>query len=211
MKVLARLASLHMAALFLLALCATAQAAATSGPDALVQSTVDDILAVMKKNPDNKRVLRQMAEEKVIPRFDFRAMTRLAVGRPWRDATPAQQDSLEAGFRSILVNTYTAALNRTDLKNVGLPSVEVRPVQLEPNQTDAVVKTLVRWQNGQRTAQVDYRMSNTPDGWKITDVVVEGLSLVVTYRSTFAETINRSGIPGLINALEEKNRAIAGG
>lgn len=199
--------------LLLLAVFAAAPASAATasfapgGPDALVQSTVDDVIAVMKKT-ENKRVLRQLAEEKILPRFDFREMTRMAVGRSWRDATPAQQDSLEAAFRSILVNTYTAALNRTDLKAVGVPSVEVRPAQVDQN--EAVVKTLVRWGDGKRAAQVDYRMSNAEGAWKVTDVVVEGLSLVVTYRGTFSETINRSGIAGLINVLETKSRAITG-
>jgi len=210
----------HFASVRLLALAMLGAAALVSGParavaasfppggpDALVQSTVEDVIAVMKKT-ENKRVLRQLAEEKILPRFDFREMTRMAVGRSWRDATPAQQDNLEAAFRSILVNTYTAALNRTDLKAVGIPSVEVRPAQVDQN--EAVVKTLVRWGDGKRAAQVDYRMSNTEGAWKVTDVVVEGLSLVVTYRGTFSETINRSGIAGLIDVLQTKSRAIAG-
>ncbi len=198
-----------IAFVFTLLLFLVATAARAAAPDAMVQATVEEVLAAMKKT-DNKRALLRLAEEKLVPKFDFREMTRLAVGRPWRDATPAQQEELESGFRGILVNTYAAAFNRVDLKTAGIPTVDVRPVQLSPNQNDALVRTFMRWQN-KRQVQVDYRLLNTPDGWKITDVVVEGLSLVITYRGTFTDTINRSGIAGLIQALEEKNRTISRG
>ena len=55
--------------------------------------------------------MRDLAEQKVLPHFDFRAMTQLAVGQHWRQASPAQQKALEEAFRTLLVNTYTASLN----------------------------------------------------------------------------------------------------
>jgi phospholipid transport system substrate-binding protein len=194
--------------MLLMALHGAVHAANGMTPDATVQATIDDILGVMKTTLD-KRELRRQAEIKVLPKFDFRGMTKLAVGRPWRYATPAQQDALESGFRSILVNTYTAALNNTDLKAIGIPTVTVRPVSAADSQDDVVVKTVVKWAN-RKPVQVDYRMTNLPDGWKINDVVVEGLSLVITYRGTFSEIVGQSGIPGLLKSIEEKNRAIAG-
>ena len=199
---------LRVAFLFMMAANGVVHAAGGPAPDVTVQTTIDDILGVMKTTLD-KRELRRQAEIKVLPKFDFRGMTKLAVGRPWRDATPAQQDALESGFRAILVNTYTAALNSTDLKAIGIPTVTVRPVAAADNQDDVTVKTVVKW-NNRKSMQVDYRMTNLPDGWKINDIVVEGLSLVVTYRGTFSEIVSQSGISGLIKSIEEKNRAIAG-
>src|SRR3954467_10308470 len=81
-------------------------AIAQTTPDAMVKSTVDDVLDVLKKTKD-KRALRKAAEEKVLPKFDFKEMTRLAVGPGWKEASPEQQQALEKEFRSILVNTYT--------------------------------------------------------------------------------------------------------
>jgi phospholipid transport system substrate-binding protein len=176
---------------------------AQSAPDALVKSTVDDVLEVIKKTKD-KRTLRKVAEEKVLPKFDFKEMTRSAVGPGWNKASPEQQETLEKNFRSVIVNTYTAALATTDAAN---PVVEVRPAQAQGS--DATVKTVIK-QSGRQPVAVDYRMSNTSGSWKVNDVLVENLSLITTYRGTFTETVNRSGIDGLIKMLEDKNRSIAG-
>lgn len=179
-------------------------AAADEPPDALVRSTVEDVLGAIKQSRD-KNELRRIAERKVVQHFDFAAMTRLAVGQAWRKATPEQQQALESNFRSLLVSTYTTALSLASGAN---RSVEVKPLQPAPGQSEVTVKTLVR-QSGQEPVAIDYRMENTADGWKVYDVLVENLSLVTTYRGTFAETVNKSGIDGLVKALEEKNHSLA--
>lgn len=189
-------------------LCATllglafAAPAAELSPDALVKSTTDEILEVIRTNKD-KRTLRELAEKKVLPHFDFRAMTQLAVGRFWRDANPQQQKALEDSFRTLLVNTYTASLSAA---TTGRETVEIKPAQSKGN--EAVVRTIVR-APGRQPLTVDYAMARQGDGWKVYDVVVENLSLVTNYRSTFASEIGRSGIDGLIKALEAKNRELA--
>ena len=175
--------------------------AAEMSPDALVKSTTDDVLSVIRNNKD-KRTLRDLAEKKVLPNFDFRAMTQLAVGRYWREASPAQQKSLEDAFRTLLVNTYTTSLS---VAATGKETVEVKPTEAKGN--EAVVRTVVR-APGRQPIAVDYRMSKQSDAWKVYDVIVENLSLVTNYRSTFASEIGRSGIDGLIKALEAKNREI---
>jgi phospholipid transport system substrate-binding protein len=175
--------------------------AAESTPDALVKSTTDDVLSVIRNNKD-KRTLRDLAEKKVLPHFDFRAMTQLAVGRYWKEASAAQQKSLEDAFRTLLVNTYTASLATA---STGKETVEVKPSEAKGN--DTIVRTVVR-ASGRQPIAVDYRMTKQGDTWKVYDVIVENLSLVTNYRSTFASEIGRSGIDGLIKALEAKNREI---
>lgn len=186
-----------------LAVAFSAGAAETS-PDAIVKDTADEVLSIIRTNKD-KRVLRELAEKKVLPNFDFRAMTQLAVGRFWREASPTQQKALEDSFRTLLVNTYTASLNAAA---TGKESVEVRPLELKAGDKDVLVRTVVRTPNRQ-PIPVDYRMSRGNEGWKVYDVVVENLSLVTNYRSSFASEIQRSGIDGLIKALEGKNRELA--
>lgn len=177
--------------------------AAEMAPDALVKTTADEVLSVIRTTKD-KKALREAAEKRVLPYFDFKAMTQLAVGRHWREASPAQQTALEDAFRSLLVNTYTAAMN---VAATGKEAVEVKPVEAK-GQNDVTVRTVVR--NSTRQAiPVDYRMAKGPDGWKIYDVVVENLSLVTNYRGSFASEIQRSGIDGLIKVLETKNRELA--
>ena len=187
-------------ALIGVALPASAQ---ESSPDALVKTVADDVLSVIRTVKD-KRQLREIAEQKVLPHFDFRTMTQLAVGKHWREATPAQQKALEDAFRSLLVNTYTTSLNVTAS---GKESIDVKPVDPK-NATDVVVQTVVR-SPGRQPVAVDYRMAKGPNGWKVFDVVVENLSLVTNYRGSFASEIQRSGIDGLVRVLENKNRELA--
>lgn len=180
--------------------------AADSPPDVMVKSTVDEVMAVIKQNRD-KRALHELVEQKVLPHFDFKRMTQLAVGRPWRDASPTQQTALENGFRTLLVNTYTTALT---VSATGKEKVEVKPVKVGTDQSEVLVKTTVTDSNSQ-LVPVDYRLEKEGGGWKVTDVVIENLSLVTNYRGTFASEISRGGIDGLIKALEDKNRAVAKG
>ena len=177
--------------------------AAEALPDALVKSTVDEVLSVIKQNKD-KRTLHDLAEQKVLPHFDFEKMTRLAVGRAWRDANPAQRKALVSAFRSLLVSTYTAALSQSSSTK---QTVEVKPAPVGPGDEDVTVKTVVK-ESGRPPIPIDYRMSKTPSGWKVYDVVVENLSLVTNYRSSFNSEINRSGLDGLIKALEAKNKSL---
>jgi phospholipid transport system substrate-binding protein len=180
--------------------------AAETAPDALVKSTVDEVLGVIRQTKD-KRALRELAEQKVLPHFDFRRMTQLAAGPAWRQANPEQQQALENGFRTLLVNTYTTALS---VSASGSQTVEVRPVQVKPSLEEVTVKTVVT-ESGKPPFAIDYRMEKSADGWKVFDVVVENLSLVINHRGSFANIVERAGIDGLIKALEQKNRAIASG
>ena len=195
-------------AIFVLALVYAVPVAhgAEVAPDVLVKNTVDEVLVVMRQGNDRK-ALQRIAEQKVLPHFDFKRMTQLAVGNAWREASAAQQQELERGFRTLLVNTYTTALSMSN--NTG-HSLEVKPLQAKSDQNEVTVKTTVKDGNEQPVA-IDYRMEHTADGWKVFDVVVENMSLVTNYRSTFAAEVGRSGIDGLIKALADKNRARASG
>jgi len=179
--------------------------AADADPVALVKSNVDEVLAVIKQSKD-KRALQDLAEQKVATHFDFQAMTRFAVGRAWREATPEQQRRLETAFRGLLVRTYTASLSQSNLADV---AVDVKPTQVKPGQDEVLVKSVAK-QSGKQPVAIDYRLARTANGWKVTDVIVENLSLITNYRDSFAAEIGRSGIDGLIKTIETKNQTLAG-
>lgn len=202
MKVLIRAFAFSLAGL----LGASGVYAQASSPDALVKSTVGEVMSVLKENKD-KRKLLDLAEQKVLPHFDFTEMTRLAVGRAWRDANDAQKKALENAFRTLLVNTYTAALTQAAKSD---QTVEVKPVRVPPDAKEVVVRTVVK-EPGRPAIPIDYSMRRTSSGWKVYDVIVENLSLVTNYRSTFNSEVARGGIDGLIKSLEDKNRKIAAG
>jgi phospholipid transport system substrate-binding protein len=187
-------------------LAAFAVQAAESAPDSLVKGTVDDVMSVLKQNKD-KRKLLELAEQKVLPNFDFAEMTRLAVGRAWRDANDGQKKALENAFRTLLVNTYTTALTQAAKSD---QTVEVKPLRVQPGQKETVVKTLVK-EPGRSPIPIDYSMRRTETGWKVYDVMVENLSLVTNYRNTFTAEVARGGVDGLIKSLEDKNRKLAEG
>ena len=194
MRIMARTTGL-LALLF-----ACSAPAQDTAPDALVKSAVNEVLGVIKQNKDQNTLL-DLAEKKVVAHFDFRQMTQLALGRSWSQATPAQQEALERAFRTLLVRTYTAALSQSS----GETRVEVKPAALKAGDTETVVRTLA-FELGRKPVQIDYRMRNASGGWKVYDVVVENLSLVTNYRSTFQSEITRSGIDGLIRTIEAKNQ-----
>jgi phospholipid transport system substrate-binding protein len=183
---------------------ATLARAAGESPDAMVKNTVEEVLGVLKRNQD-RAALRKLAEQKVLPHFDFKEMTRLAVGAAWRKATPEQQRALEDNFRTLLVNTYTNALSQAG----GAKTLEVRPAPASKG-GDTTVKTVVK-ESGKQPVAVDYRMSNKEGEWKVFDVLVEGVSLVTNYRTSFAEEVNRAGIDGLIKSLQQRNHSLAKG
>lgn len=169
-------------------------------PDALVKSSVSEILAAIKQTKDS-RALADLAEKKVLAHFDFKEMTRMAVGRAWSQASATQQQALERVFRTLLMRTYTTALALAS----GDQTVEVKPVALKPGDTDTTVRTLVK-EPGRKPVPMDYRMTNASGDWKVYDVVVENLSIVINYRNSFNSEIARSGIDGLIRVIENKNQ-----
>ena len=191
-----------------MALCAFSGAGAAdpAAPDALVKSVVEDVLVIIKDNKD-PQTLRTLAEQKVVPYFDFQQMTQMAAGPIWRQASESQKQSLENGFRSLLVNTYTAALSHT---TSGAKAVEVKPLPASAAQGEALVRTVVK-EAGKPPVAIDYRMNKGAQGWKVVDVTIENISLVTNYRTTFSQEVARSGIDGLIKTLEDKNRAVAKG
>lgn len=182
---------------------------AAPSPDALVRTVMEEVLDIVRKDEaiqsgDASRAAA-LVDEKVLPHFDFRIMTSLAVGRDWRQATPAQRDRLTSAFRTLLVRTYSNAL--TQYRD---QQIDFKPLRAKPDDTDVTVRTEVR-QAGAKPIDIDYALEKQGENWKVYDVVVAGVSLVTNYRSSFASEIRSNGIDGLIKALEAKNAALAGG
>src|SRR5260221_11172266 len=111
----------------LIAVAVTFAALAQESPDALVRRTTDEVLTIIKNDKDvqagNSRKVTELAEQKVLPHFDFTRMTRLAVGRNWAQASDAQKEALQKEFRTLLGRTYSTWLTQfRDQKN------DVKPV-----------------------------------------------------------------------------------
>jgi phospholipid transport system substrate-binding protein len=180
-------------------------AAAQETPDALVKRTTDEVLAIIKSDKDlqagNTRKVVELAEQKVLPHFDFERMTRLAVGRNWAQASDAQKQALIKEFRTLLVRTYSTSL--TAYRN---QTIEVKPTKMGAQDKEVTVRTAVIQQGGP-PIPIDYAMEKVDSGWKVYDVVIDGVSLVTTYRGSFNDNIQKGGIDGLIKTLSERNKS----
>ena len=177
-------------------------------PDVLAKKVTDEVIAVLRADKDiqagNTRKILDLVESRILPHFNFLRMTRLAVGAPWRQATPAQQQSLTSEFRTLLVNTYTTAF--TQYRD---QVIEYRPFKMAPGDTEVVVRSLIKQKTGADPIDINYSMEKTDGGWKVYDVVIAGVSLVQNYRSSFASEVQKSGIDGLIATLSAKNKTLA--
>lgn len=176
---------------------------AGEGPDDLVKKTADDVLAVVKSDKDiqagNQEKIFKLAEEKILPNFNFEKVSRLVLGKNWTKATPEQKSAFQNEFKTLLLRTYATALSK--YKN---QVIEYKPLRLQDGATTATVKTSIVQPGGQPIA-VDYSLEKGADAWKVYDIVIEGVSLVTNYRSQFAQEIRQNGLDSLIKKLAEKN------
>ena len=172
-------------------------------PDELVRKVTDDVLAAVKSDKElaagDKQKALKLAEEKVLPHIDFQEATRLAVGRSWRAANDEQKQKLTNEFRRMLVRTYSSAISAYQGQ-----TMKTLPVHMKAGETDVTVRNQYIRPGG-KPVQLDYQMHKTAGGWKIYDIIVEGVSLVLTYRSEFDAVVKQQGVEGLIKRLAEKN------
>lgn len=190
--------------LFILA-TVTAQAAS---PDAaeVVKTTSQEVLerleaekAELEKNPGR---IYELINKLVVPRFDFASMSRWVLGRDsWKSASEEQRQAFINEFRTLLVRTYAKALLEYSDEEI-----EYYPAQGNPDSNLVVVKTEVRQQSG--AIPIHYRMHLKDEEWKVVDVAVDGVSLVSTYRGSFASEIRKNGLDSLIAKIEERNKKL---
>jgi phospholipid transport system substrate-binding protein len=193
----------------LIAVYSVAAAADIVPPDVLAKDTTNEVLRIVKQDRDiksgnNKKILG-LVEEKILPNFDFRQMTRLAVGKNWNKATQAQQDELVNEFRTMLVRTYSASLS-----SVADYKIDFKPFRLAPGETDVTVNTEVS-KPGAPPIPINYRMEKQDDGWKVYDVLVDNVSMVTVYRRSFTSEVRKGGIDGLLATLSRRNQPSASG
>lgn len=172
-------------------------------PDVLIRSTVDEVIAIIRQDKDiqagDQKKILELVDAKVLPHFDFERMTQLAVGRPWRTATPEQRQALVREFRNMLVRTYTKVF--TVYRD---QAVEVKPLKMAADATEVTVQTIIR-KPGAQPVPVNYELKKSGEGWKAYDIFIEGVSMVMSYRGTFNTQIQENGIDGLIKTLADKN------
>ncbi|MBS1188514.1 MAG: Toluene tolerance [Rhodocyclaceae bacterium] len=191
---------------FLFTCLVAASVWAEEAPDVMVKRVSEEVLDIVRKDKaiqsGNPNRVLELVDAKVLPHFNFRHMTALAVGKDWRRASPQQQQQLMQEFKTLLVRTYSNAL--TSYRD---QTIRYKPFKMNPGDTDVLVRTEVV-QPGNKPVQLDYSLEKVDDDWKVYDVTVAGISLVTNYRETFAQEVRSGGIEGLIQSIANKNKSL---
>ncbi len=185
-------------------LLGSVSAAADPSATAVMKETTERLLAelesqraVLERNPDR---IYDLVDQILVPHFDFRRITRAAVGRRhWRKASSDQRLALTQGFQQMLIRTYAKAL-------LNYSGQEIRYLSETPGRrkSTVVVSSEVR-EPGAGLIPIDYKLHNKGGKWKVYDVQIDNVSLVLNYRSSFGAQIRRKGIDGLIRSLGKMN------
>lgn len=188
--------------------CFSNIASAIEAPDALVKRTAEDVLAIVKSDADiqagNQAKIFALAEEKILPNFNFERVSRLVLGKNWTRATAEQKANFQKEFRTLLLRTYATALSKyKDQK------IEFLPLRMVDDAKTASVKTKII-QSGGQPIQVDYSLAQEDNTWKVYDIVIEGVSLVTNYRGQFSQEVRQNGLDSLIKKLASKNASATG-
>lgn len=176
-------------------------------PDQLVKQITQETYVYVNQDASLQKgdisKLIDWAEKSILKDFDFNRMTRLAVGKDWRQASPEQQKQLVYEFRKLLVRTFANAF-------VGIKkdqTIEYKPLKLNPDDQSVVVKTLIV-KPGAKPIDVNFSMEKMTDSWKVFDVTMAGVSMITNYRDAFTQEIHANGVDGLIKMLAEKNKQL---
>lgn len=206
---------IRLSALLLLGLWGSLLMAApreTQGPRQLIMSTAEQLVRELRAQQgaidSDPQLAYRLADRTVVPHIDFPLIARWVAGRHWRTAMPDQRARFTQEFRQFLINTYvTAMVSYAHEIVANADNVSYPPLAPEKDPDQATVRMNIRLGSG-RTVAVDYRLRRTGKGWEIYDVVVEGISLVVTYRETFSQQIATLGFDGVIDQLTTRNAAM---
>lgn len=191
------------AALFGAVLSLGVAASSEDSAEEVVKKTTERVLEAIKKereviDEDPGRIFG-IVDQFIIPHFDFERMSQRVLGKYWHRATDDQRARFAAQFQTLLVRTYAAAL-----REYSAQKVEYLPSRRREGGEVSVRTQIV--ESGRPPIPIQYEMHDPGNGWKVYDVSIDGVSLVINYRSTFASEIRNNGLDGLIERLAKHNQ-----
>lgn len=144
--------------------------------------------------------INQFVNQTIYPRVDFDRIAALVLGKLWKTATIEERSRFKQEFQTLLVRTYSRAF--IEFKEW---TVRFLPMEMEPGATKVIVKTEVL-QPGKQPVAIDYRMALNDGQWKAYDIMIEGVSLVTNYRTTFNNEMQTKGsLNAVIDSLAKRN------
>ncbi|MGM8227768.1 MlaC/ttg2D family ABC transporter substrate-binding protein [Cellvibrio sp. ARAG 10.3] len=189
--------------------CAESTAAQVPDPAAVMKVAIDDVLTQLKNHEalykNNPQQLRVMVADTVLPHFNVARIAQLALAQHWRNTTAPQRDAYVREFQRYLIRTYTETLfiyRNTKAEMLGTHYND------KDNQK-ATLKLRATNEKGEPVI-LFLRLELKDDNWKIVDINVEGVSLVITTRGVFDEEIKKVGLDAFLSNLTEKNNRAEG-
>ena len=172
----------------------------------LPQQVIQSISSELQQKLQDKSFTKNFAEVTqfvdgvIFPHTDFDKIAPLVLGKHWKTATPEEQERFKHEFRTLLVRTYARAfVEYNDW------SMRFLPLEITDEATKALVKTNVM-QPHKQPIDVNYRMFLSKGEWKVYDILIDGVSLVTNYRSTFSDEIQTKGsLSAVIDGLAKRN------
>ena len=202
------LARLLLLLVIVLPTMASAQDKEFEEPRAVVRQTIDAVISALNDDTVTGDERARRIERIAYARFDFEIMARLVLARNWKQLDAEQQTVFRAEFKRFMANNYRARIDGYEQEKVDIVSERQEP------RGDVTVRTRIVGGDFDG-ANIDYRLRNRGSGWRVIDVVIEGISLVSNYRDQFKEVLADGGPDELLRRLAAKNAsattAAAGG
>ena len=183
----------------------TAPAQDIEKPEDVILSTVDNVIAritaereMLDAQPDT---VYDLINDLIIPVFDFNSMSRWILGKYWKQASEEQRVVFTTEFKNLLVRTYAKAV-------LGFSNERVELLDTQTNPKNNMVKVNTEIISDAGITPVNYYMHISDGSWKVVNVAFEGISLVETYRKSFASVIRNDGLESLIQQLVNKNESL---
>ncbi len=185
------------------------QSADYDPPQPLVEEKINELLRRLSSNAEqikqDQSLAYKLSNELVIPHIDFPRITRLIIGKYWRAASDEQRRHLIDEISSLLIRSYVTAMSAYADDTLTEEQVVYLPSRYQAGDTRSTVRAKISLDSGQNIG-VQYALYRTNGVWKIYDIRIEGISLALTYRASFGDTIKNQGLDALIAQLEESNK-----
>ena len=187
--------------LFVAALIAPAYAyaapAVSESPESALKKALAEVLAAVKGRNNTDPVELAKRVRPILEKFfNFESLTRRAIGPGWKELSPEQQRKSVDLFSEIIIRSYTSRFDPSSQIDLQF----VKPVDLGNDRKE--VPAVAKYAGN--SVAVAYRVEPSPQGWKVYDVVIEGVSLASNYRSQFDAIRQKGGPDALVRSMQEK-------
>jgi len=179
---------------------------AAQSPAEVIEQTSQHMIDALAENrasfKGHPEIIYNLIKTIVLPGFDVDYVVRLILGKYWRLATSRQRSRFTRAFETLAINSYAKAL----LAYSG-EKIQVQPIAGKPSQVHTLLVHSLMQRKNNPSIEINYRMRKTGSGWKVIDFTVEGISLILNYKHSFAEQIQNQGLDALTSSIEHKNAA----